>query len=442
MNKAIYALLISLGAYHAGYALDFVNNAEAVITVNAESSTGLEAIYVLSSTAGVKATYPDASARWSRFSRLGGAHAEELVSTVSGSVSSVDLVDGDYGYIVESGGRQHCFWITDYSKHRLVLTSLQGVAQQDCDRTALSFEGDASEIDYYSITGRRMTLSRDLKLSYNKLTFDEEAFAYHTEPASINLEAVSGLIGVPAILTDTHFVLEGDRFLQAWNRTLSIESPVISATAVECTTRATQTQREVENEQKEGVDGLGGSAPCTINFEAAITDAAIYRQWEISRSPEFEILENSFSETDFEYTFTEQGTTYVRMTVADASGDCTFEGPVYEVFIGESKLLIPNAFSPQGSPGVNDEWKVSYKSLVRFECSVFARNGTCVFSTTDPAQGWDGRYHGKFVPAGVYYYVINAMGADGVAYKRSGDINIVNFSEGTNSSQSSETESL
>ena len=47
---------------------------------------------------------------------------------------------------------------------------------------------------------------------------------------------------------------------------------------------------------------------------------------------------------------------------------------------------------------------------------------------TDPSQGWDGRYAGKEVPAGVYYYVINAEGADGKQYKLSGDINIIGYS--------------
>lgn len=45
----------------------------------------------------------------------------------------------------------------------------------------------------------------------------------------------------------------------------------------------------------------------------------------------------------------------------------------------------------------------------------------------DPAGGWDGRYKGKLVAPGVYYYVIKAKGADGKNYKRSGDINILRF---------------
>ena len=50
-----------------------------------------------------------------------------------------------------------------------------------------------------------------------------------------------------------------------------------------------------------------------------------------------------------------------------------------------------------------------------------------MFSSTNPTEGWDGKYRGKLVPAGVYYYVIKATGADGVKYSRSGDINIINY---------------
>ena len=53
---------------------------------------------------------------------------------------------------------------------------------------------------------------------------------------------------------------------------------------------------------------------------------------------------------------------------------------------------------------------------------------------TDPAQGWDGKYNGKYVPSGVYYYVIKAEGADGKKYKLNGDINIIKYSGVTGNS--------
>ncbi len=100
--------------------------------------------------------------------------------------------------------------------------------------------------------------------------------------------------------------------------------------------------------------------------------------------------------------------------------------------IGESKLECPNAFSPGASEGSNDEWKVSYKSIVSFDCHIFNRWGIEVAHLTDPSQGWDGRHNGKLVKSGVFYYVIQAEGADGKQYKLSGDINIIhaNYNKG------------
>ena len=49
------------------------------------------------------------------------------------------------------------------------------------------------------------------------------------------------------------------------------------------------------------------------------------------------------------------------------------------------------------------------------------------------AEGWDGKYRGKYVPAGVYFYVIKARGADGVEYERAGDINIIKYKQGSGS---------
>lgn len=43
----------------------------------------------------------------------------------------------------------------------------------------------------------------------------------------------------------------------------------------------------------------------------------------------------------------------------------------------------------------------------------------------DPSQGWDGRYKGRLVDPGAYYYVVKARGADGKSYNLGGDINII-----------------
>lgn len=446
--KAI-ALALVVGMALPAAAVEFEGTpvvAAQPVAVPAEASTGLDAgIFVLPATQGVTISYTantaSADVKWYRFSNLGGAYAEELAVVRNGAKASIEAQHSDMGYIVEEGSRRTCFWVVDYSAHRLNLNSLAPQAEQECGRLALSFSGDASEIPYYSINGRRMVLSRELVAEYTTLKFDENSFSYTTVTANETIDAIGETLSVPAPLCNTSVVLRGDRFMRAWGEELSVESPLITPMAVECQTRATQTSREVDNEQKSGSDGgLGGSAPCDVFFEAAVSDAAIFTEWQISQSPEFEINENTFSDLSFEYTFREHGTTYIRFVANNADGTCEYIGPVYEVFIGESRLDIPNAFSPNASPGVNDEWKVSYKSLISYECHIFNRNGTRMFSSTDPAEGWNGKYGGKYVPAGVYFYVIKAEGADGIKYKRSGDINIINYKEGTLSGSDTTTE--
>lgn len=86
---------------------------------------------------------------------------------------------------------------------------------------------------------------------------------------------------------------------------------------------------------------------------------------------------------------------------------------------------------------MNDTWKVGYRSLVEFKCWIFDRNGHQLFYFDRPELGWDGKHHGKTVSPGVYYYVIEAKGADGKKYKKGGDINILRYRKIGNSSGAS-----
>lgn len=419
----------------SAHALDFEGVQLKVVSETPAASTGLQAVYVAPSTQGLTMVYTARSAssavRWYRFSNLGGAYAEELTPQRSGSRVTLPAQNGDMGYIIEEGTDRYCYWLVDYSAHELALNALNISPEQDCMRAVLEFDGNASEIPYYTINGRRMLLSRGLELTYRTEEFDNDTFSYTSVAKTETVDGIDRLLGVDGAYCTTVFELSGDRFLKAWGEELSVTSPTYTPVGVEANTRATQAEREIDNEQREdGADGLGGSAPCDITFEAAVTESAIFIEWQISRNPEFTVLENSFNELTFDYTFTEQGTTYVRFVANNDAGTCEYIGETYQVFIGESKLDIPNAFSPDASPGVNDEWKVSYKSIVSYECHIFNRWGTQMFSSTNPAEGWDGKYRGKYVPAGVYFYVIKATGADGVKYEKAGDINIIKYKQG------------
>ncbi|MBK6825693.1 MAG: gliding motility-associated C-terminal domain-containing protein [Chitinophagaceae bacterium] len=74
------------------------------------------------------------------------------------------------------------------------------------------------------------------------------------------------------------------------------------------------------------------------------------------------------------------------------------------------KLYLPTAFSPNGD-GRNDIFKIPPGSSFELErFSIFDRWGKIVFSSTDPAKGWDGTYQG--VPANPGVFIVLVKGKD------------------------------
>ncbi len=174
-------------------------------------------------------------------------------------------------------------------------------------------------------------------------------------------------------------------------------------------------------------DILGGNAPAEISFKAELTDKCVNHQWVISGADDLSQPYYTTDDTDWTFTFNNPGVSYVGLYAwGDDTDMPTHPVHSYTITITDSYLGCPNAFSPNGD-GVNDEWKVSYRSLREYECHIFNRWGKEMFSSRDPEQGWDGKAGGKTVPAGVYYYVITATGNDGQQYKLGGDINILQF---------------
>ena len=112
-----------------------------------------------------------------------------------------------------------------------------------------------------------------------------------------------------------------------------------------------------------------------------------------------------------------------------ASSSCEYVDSL-DIKVLESSLDVPNIFTPNGD-GINDEFRVVFKSLKSYNCQVFNRWGRKVFSTDDPGKGWDGRINGQMAAPGAYYYVIQATGTDldskgnPIKYKLSGDINLL-----------------
>lgn len=422
----------------------FSGASSAPVVIEPGKSTGLDCLYVVRNTRGVTLSYRSSGnlpVEWSRYGSLGGGYAEPVEGlTVDGDTYSITLSGGDSGYIIKEGDSSLCFWVTDYASHALTVSAMTVSPDSGCDATVLDIDGEGAPIHYFTINGRQETLSRELRITSLNLVWDSERSSFVQQTQTNEIAGFTGPVTItPPAYCQTSYTLSGDRFLQQWGDGVEIESNFINPTAVAVSTSATQADSGLDTSNRIDTDseGLGGSAPCTVSFNAEVSDGVVHYEWQMASDPEFEDITYRLHDRDIDFTFTQEGTTYVRFIGSNADGSCEAFGDDYTVSIGASELLVPNAFSP-GDDGINDEWKVSYRSIVEFECHIFDRNGHQIHSFNSPDQGWDGKRNGKFVAPGVYFYVIKAVGADGKKYNRSGDINIIRYNGGRSSLPASE----
>lgn len=440
----LFLVIFPIDSIKGAIDIRFNRCSKEVIKSSPEISTGLNAVYIAYqvneiNSMTITCTNPS-GIKIQKFSNMGGGYAQSVPFSMSGNSATVSSVEGDMGYMIDTDTEKYYFWLVNYYDKKFSVSSIEADEQQECESTRLRVIGSGAAIHYYSINGRQCTLDREITLEYQNLNWDDDQKSYVTESNVRKFEYLYNPLTIsPPFYCNTFVKISGDQFMRKWGIDVSAESDLIAANGVDAQTEAIQTN--ITSEESSNLIGgdegmLGGSAPADFTFYAYVTDGVIHDEWELADDPDFEYIKYRFYERDVSYTFDEEGKYYMRYIGSDASGKCTVIGETYEIGIGASDLRIPNAFSPDGD-GVNDIWKVGYRSLVEFKCWIFDRNGRELYHFDKPDMGWDGKYHGKVVDPGVYYYVVEAKGADGKEYKKGGDINIIKYRKIGNSNQSS-----
>ncbi len=442
MNKKLVSLMVALLALlSASGQVAFTGvGSYQVIEVTPATTTGLDKIYVLYDTQGVGMTFNSSTgepATWESYYYQDGNLVMEPVSNIrwDGLATRLNQVIPNIGYKIQDGDTPPFYcWVVNYADYYMELNDMFYNNEASCGLLLFRIDGHAEAIPYYTVDGLRQVLDRDIQLRYNTLVWDDSTH-WQEQPVVESFAALDQGVEIEPPLCNTDFVLAGDCFLRQWGLEQAIEGDYFHTRTVNCGTTAVQEDRGNDNEK--GIDnGLGGSAPVHIVFTGYPTDAVVYRVWEMATDPDFENVILQYNQDEVDYTFSDAGTYYMRYMVANADGSCEAYSDTYTITVSESELVCPNVFSPGSTEGVNDVWKVSYKSLVEFHCWIYNRWGNLVCEFTDPGQGWDGTYHGKLVDTGVYYYVVTAKGSDGVKYKKRGDINILRFKKGAGGTDS------
>lgn len=203
------------------------------------------------------------------------------------------------------------------------------------------------------------------------------------------------------------------------------------------------------DEGEETGTSYSGSAPLNVVFHANVENVGMYTphyEWRFTKEGETQPYLVRYEE-ETEYTFTEAGSHRIVLYATFINGNDTVaytkdywqDAQPITIQISESKLEMPNAFSPNGD-GINDIYRAknNYQSIVEFDAYIFNRWGQKIYEWHDPAGGWDGKFNGKDVKQGVYFVLVKAKGADGRKYNIKKDVNLLRGyteSNGVNSTE-------
>ena len=203
--------------------------------------------------------------------------------------------------------------------------------------------------------------------------------------------------------------------------------PSIDAAPVAVITSSNNVMLEVPDTIQEGgsnteLDNTVTSktaAPIVVEFLSNVTSdkTNLRYEWAFSYDSQCETSFLSRYDEDTDYTFTSAGTVYVQLRISDEE--------ILNVVTGD-KLISPNG------DGINDRFVVKHQSLVSFRAYIFNRWGQEIYSWSleNIDEGWDGTYKGRTVSNGVYFIVVEAMGADGIEYKKKSSINVLTSTNG------------
>jgi gliding motility-associated-like protein len=348
--------------------------------------------------------------------------AVSLSQVETGPASTrLNLTEGG-GYIVRSASGKSAHYVYVVNWVPVHYASIQFLSEGDpCQEVRLKVTAEGEDMAYYTASGLKRALSRTHTLSWNSLDWNAGQQAYQKVTLTSTSSNLAYNWSVSAPLCDTYFTVSGDQFARWFGQEESFVSALYQAVAVKQQAKAVVQLRESSNETGASTGDLSGSAPLEVRFYSHPSEAVKLVEWYIYK-PGAETQHLRYTDEELNYTFKESGKYRVKLYVSNSTCRDSAE---FNPTLSESMLDCPNFFTPRSSPGENDEFKVVYRSIVTFKGVIMNRWGNVLFTWTDPDKGWDGTYQGKAVKPGVYFYLIEAVGADGIVYKKKGAINLL-----------------
>ncbi|MFZ4456202.1 MAG: gliding motility-associated C-terminal domain-containing protein [Bacteroidales bacterium] len=395
------------------------------------SGSGLNNVFVLYGLENAKLTYQSSTGnllKWFKYT----TNINDSLLVKSGDTFNTELtgLENNTGYILQDGTSIKRVWIIDYKLYEATSLVVNSTASLDpCSELRLTVTTQLFSMGYNEAKSGsvRRLLNIQIPVAYKSMEYSASASAYVSKDVVLNIANLTNsnitISEVP--LMNTSFTIGDDIFAKTWGLNKSVATPEYTAVAVNGKGTPIHVVRDAENELDKGTeDVLEGSGPFDVRFVGYANEpTASYFKWELATDDKFANVFTTFTDKEFQFTFSETKTYYARFTVSNKFNSCTDSSQVFTIKVFESYLKVPRVFSPNGD-GKNDVFYAEYKSIKSFHGWIFNRWGNELFTWTDPSKGWDGKVGGKYVNPGVYFYIIEAEGTDGQSHNLKGDINV------------------
>ncbi|MBO7455902.1 MAG: gliding motility-associated C-terminal domain-containing protein [Paludibacteraceae bacterium] len=403
-NRRIYLLLISVCCALSCWALHVQPVGDPDKDYTFVDNSG-DTIYIFAS--GIDMRHPAGYTDWYK---------------VDGSLyqsNTDEIFPDDGGYYTLQDGEKEYFYVFSYANYKANTADWSLSVEPKCDASVLTLSGTLPAPLTYSLPdGRLRTVPRTCTVSYTDLAWNESDMQWTDSAAVATFEFPDTQFTLPAIYQATDISLTVDNIAQALGLdtdsvSTTLSTPIAVKSHVTSRTEVRGQKGELTNELERPVDEsvLTGSAELRIQFYSNPTPAASFFSWRIYKGTALMYTRND--ENLFEV-FSEPAAYRVVCTVTGIDcpcETCNHDSTEVTVNISVSDLRVPNVFTPNGD-GLNDEFRVQYRSIIEFHCWVYNRWGKLVYEWTDPAKGWDGTINGRPAAEGAYFYVIRARGSD------------------------------
>jgi len=332
-------------------------------------------------------------------------------SNPSNSISNLSSLspEDNTGYIIKADGVEKTCWVFNYKNYipQSIILNPENASATQCKELKINLVTEIPPMKYFTKENIGYTIERNFNLTYQTLEWSEST--WKSKEVLVNFNLIKNEIIVEDVpLNDTYFTITGDQFATDLNiNPISFTSSLYSAVAVACKITSVTTERNEKNEaERPDKTSITGSAPLDILFKSnANVPVALFYNWSLYKNNDILINRN---DQEFRYTFSDAGSYKVLLTVNN--NYCSNSDSI-TINVSTSAIQVPNVFTPNGD-GVNDEFRVAYKSLKSFQCWIYSRWGRKVYYWNDPQKGWDGKINGRDADEGAYFYVIRAYGTD------------------------------